>query len=125
MTERSQILAGWKQIAHYLNCGVRTVQRWEEIGCPIHRPHNKKRSAVIALSGEIDEWIRSTASENDQAEGRTRSLKARIAELERENEFLKTALERAPRGEGSLPPERLNAPAGGRRNGLPSSAVDS
>jgi len=32
------ILSGWKEIASYLHCGVRTVQRWEVDGLPIYRP---------------------------------------------------------------------------------------
>lgn len=124
MMQHSQILNGWKEIANYLNRGVRTVQRWEEIGCPIHRPHNRKRSAVMALPAEIDEWVHSTASGNDSPEGLIPRLKTRLAELERENERLRAALERAQRGEGSISPERLNAPAGERRSALPFSDGD-
>jgi len=37
------ILSGWKEIASYLHCGVRTVQRWEMDGLPIRRPLPGKR----------------------------------------------------------------------------------
>ena len=32
-----QVVIGWKGIAKYLGSGVRTVQRWELIGLPVHR----------------------------------------------------------------------------------------
>jgi hypothetical protein len=52
------ILSGWKEIAQYLHCGVRTVQRWEGDGLPVHRPSPHKRSHVIAHSEELDRWIK-------------------------------------------------------------------
>ena len=57
------ILSGWKEIAGYLRCGVRTVQRWEADGLPIHRPSPAKRSHVIAHSEELDRWVRNGCSE--------------------------------------------------------------
>jgi hypothetical protein len=32
-----KILSGWKEMANDLHQGVRTVQRWESMGLPIHR----------------------------------------------------------------------------------------
>lgn len=53
-----QILNSWKEIAQYLNRGVRTVQRWEsELGLPVRRPRGRRRSAVIAMRSDIDEWL--------------------------------------------------------------------
>ncbi|HEY1936979.1 MAG TPA: hypothetical protein VGJ33_03495 [Candidatus Angelobacter sp.] len=53
-----KLLNGWKEISHYLMRGVRTVQRWEiELGLPVHRPHGKSRSAVLAFGTELDEWL--------------------------------------------------------------------
>lgn len=53
-----QILNSWKEIARYLNRGVRTVQRWEaELGLPVRRPRGRRRSAVIAMRSEIDQWL--------------------------------------------------------------------
>lgn len=55
------ILNSWKEIAQYLGRGVRTVQRWEaELGLPVRRPRGKSRSAVIALTSELDRWMAST-----------------------------------------------------------------
>ena len=50
-------LDSWKEIAAYLNRGVRTVQRWERTaGLPIHRVPHEKRGGVYALSGELHAW---------------------------------------------------------------------
>lgn len=61
-TEKSsRILNGWKEIASYLGRGVRTVQRWEiEIGLPVRRPHGKTKSAVMAITSELDAWVAAT-----------------------------------------------------------------
>ncbi len=56
----SIVLNSWKEIASYVGRGVRTVQRWEaDLGMPVRRPRAKSRSAVIAMSDEIDRWLRS------------------------------------------------------------------
>jgi hypothetical protein len=53
------ILNSWKEIASYLGRGVRTVQRWEtNLGLPVRRPKGKERSAVLALTDEMDAWLR-------------------------------------------------------------------
>lgn len=52
------VLTGWKEIAGYLGCGVRTVQRWEKEALPVHRPLPGRRSHVIAYSEELDWWVR-------------------------------------------------------------------
>ncbi len=40
---------------------MRTVQRWEQqCGLPVHRPNGRERSSTVALSAEIDEWLRQT-----------------------------------------------------------------
>jgi len=54
----SEVLNSWKEIAAYLGRGVRTVQRWErELGLPVRRPRGKERSAVIALTPDLDRWL--------------------------------------------------------------------
>lgn len=62
------ILNGWKEIASYLGRGVRTVQRWEQFGLPVRRPKGSDRSAVLALSEELDAWIKNCATHNCAAE---------------------------------------------------------
>jgi hypothetical protein len=57
-TTDQRVLNSWKEIAGYLGRGVRTVQRWEsEFGLPVRRPRGKKRSAVVAISGDVDAWM--------------------------------------------------------------------
>ena len=57
----SSVLNSWKEIARYLGRGVRTVQRWErDLGLPIHRPRGRDRSATLALTSELDEWLSAT-----------------------------------------------------------------
>ena len=64
------ILNSWKEIALYLNRGVRTVQRWEaELGLPVRRPRAKSRSAVIALRSEIDQWLKSCSIPEQKTSG--------------------------------------------------------
>ena len=58
---KSDVLNSWKEIARYLGRGVRTVQRYErELGLPVRRPRGRARSAVIAFTAELDEWLRVT-----------------------------------------------------------------
>jgi CheY-like chemotaxis protein/predicted DNA-binding transcriptional regulator AlpA len=53
-----RILHSWKEIAAYLGRGVRTIQRYEtQLGFPIRRPARKDRSAVMAFTDEIDQWL--------------------------------------------------------------------
>ena len=53
-----EILNGWKEIANYLEKGIRTVQRYErQLGLPIRRPANKPMGSVIATKAELDAWI--------------------------------------------------------------------
>ena len=56
--DSGMILGVWKEIACYLHCGVRTVQRWEMDGLPVHRPAPRRRCHVIAHSEELDRWVR-------------------------------------------------------------------
>jgi hypothetical protein len=54
-------LDGWKAIAHYLNCDVRTAIRWEkDLGLPIVRiGKDVQRSKIAAYKSEIDGWLAS------------------------------------------------------------------
>ena len=56
---KALVLKSWKDIANYLGCGVRTVQRYEHTGhFPVKRVPGKSRGAVFALATEIDAWLR-------------------------------------------------------------------
>lgn len=84
----SKILHGWKEIAAYLGCGVRTVQRWEmEVGLPIRRPRGKQPSNVFAIADELDAWMNAAQIRVSEAE----RLRARIGELEAEIARLRNA----------------------------------
>jgi hypothetical protein len=75
-----QILTGWKAIANYLRKGVRTLQRYErQMGLPIHRPGG--RSSVVAIRGELDNWLASrnqldSAAAHRALDSRTREVRA-------------------------------------------------
>ena len=50
-------LDSWKEIAAYLNRGVRTVRRWErEEGLPVHRQVHRVLGSVYAYKSEIEAW---------------------------------------------------------------------
>ena len=68
------ILNGWKEIANHLGRGVRTVQRWEQLGLPVRRPNSRLRSAVICTSEELDAWVARCAN------GRTDAVRAPVPE---------------------------------------------
>ncbi len=81
--DSTSTLNSWKEIATFLNRGVRTVQRWErELGLPVHRVRKSEHSPVFAYARELKLWMQSTpvfvdqpAPERRQAlrmEGRTR-----------------------------------------------------
>jgi len=68
-THDPAVLTCWKEIAHYMGKGVRTVQRWEqEFGLPVLRPKGiDHKSAVIAYTRELDAWLESNWSRrNDE-----------------------------------------------------------
>lgn len=54
----TEVLSGWKEIAHYLGKGVRTVQRYEwQMALPVRRPAGKPHGSVVATKAEIDTWV--------------------------------------------------------------------
>lgn len=78
------ILNSWKEIASYLNCSVRTAQRFERDGLPVRRPSGHLRSAVIAMSDEIDAWRKNSQNgtkRTKDASARRRELQACTAAL--------------------------------------------
>jgi hypothetical protein len=53
-----QTLDSWKEIARFLNRGVRTVQRWEqELNLPVHRIGTGKRAPVYCSIPELQFWF--------------------------------------------------------------------
>jgi hypothetical protein len=59
------VLSCWKEIAHYLGKGVRTVQRWEqEWDLPVRRPNGASiKGPVAARPADLDRWLSSHWSE--------------------------------------------------------------
>jgi Tol biopolymer transport system component len=62
-------LDSWKEIATYLNRGVRTVVRWErEEGLPVHRLVHDTRGSVYAYRSELDAWWKSRRGHLEQVQ---------------------------------------------------------
>jgi len=88
---QKEILSGWKDIAHYLGKGVRTVQRYErQMGLPVRRPSGNHSGSVIAIKSELDSWIRSSPTAQEY---RDEILSAKRAYLS--SEIVKRLQERA------------------------------
>jgi hypothetical protein len=83
---KQRILTSWKDIAEYLGKGVRTVQRWEdELGLPVRRTGEGVKSGVLAIPEEIDAWVRSLKSvENQAREALIQSLRIENQQLRHE-----------------------------------------
>ena len=55
---KADMLNSWKEIASYLDRGVRTVQRWErDLQLPAHRLGTGKVGPVFAFPSELDLWL--------------------------------------------------------------------
>jgi TolB-like protein len=51
-------LLSWKEVAGYLKCNIRSVQRWERgEGLPVHRHIHQRGSTVYAYTNELDAWL--------------------------------------------------------------------
>jgi hypothetical protein len=57
-------LSTWKEIAVYLDCDVRTCQRWErKLALPVHRfDPDSSKTRVFAYKNELDEWLKKDLS---------------------------------------------------------------
>lgn len=74
------ILNSWKEIADFLQRGVRTVQRWErDLSMPMHRIGSGKRSPVYATIPELKFWMSTAEVDRVQkaqiSEPRTKSTR--------------------------------------------------
>jgi predicted HicB family RNase H-like nuclease len=57
------VLNSWKEIATFLNRGVRTVQRWEKKNqLPVHRVGVGDKAPVFAFPVELQSWLRRIGS---------------------------------------------------------------
>lgn len=81
-------LSGWKEISVYMNQGLRTVQRWERLGLPVHRVGNGKRAAVVAFVEELDAWEKAAPrrllDEIAELKKQVAALQAEVRSLNRE-----------------------------------------
>ena len=105
------LLTSWKDISAYLDRGVRTVQRWEQmLGLPVHRIGTGNRAPVFALKNEIDSWLRRNAGAPPTTHVARQQLNSRQHQLMQVvQEFRECALqlERAVIADGSGPDERV------------------
>lgn len=70
MRKERGILKSWKEIASYLGVGTRTAQRWkDQRGLPVRQPGARRRSAVLGVPEEIDQWLREASSESAHSAG--------------------------------------------------------
>ena len=77
-----RVLNSWKEIANYMGRGVHTVQRWERyFQLPVHRPSGHERSAVVAFSDEIDQWLAATPVKAMRPVARNAGLPPRTRQL--------------------------------------------
>src|SRR5689334_13796087 len=89
---KSQVLSSWKEIAHYINRGVRTVQRWErDYGLPVHRPKAHIKGSVFALKNELDSWLARVPSRDADS---PLLMMDRLRRLEAECDRIREALAR-------------------------------
>lgn len=86
-----KILSGWKEIASHLRQNVRTVQRWELLGLPVHRPKAGPQSQVIAFEEELDVWAEAAPTGVFKT---ITELRAKVARLEEELRSLKHQVKR-------------------------------
>jgi hypothetical protein len=83
---KADILNSWKEIASYLDRGVRTVQRWErDSQLPVHRLGTSKVGPVFAFPSELDLWlngaIRSTPRKQFQTNNRPAVTRDQVSSL--------------------------------------------
>ena len=82
-------LDSWKEIAVFLNRGVRTVQRWEATeGLPVRRHQHRKLGSVFALKSEVEAWWRSRSADLSSDDRASRSATAKEAHPVRKTRFL-------------------------------------
>jgi hypothetical protein len=91
-----KVLTSWKEIAQYFGKGVRTVQRWEAaFDLPVRRAAaGRDHRAILALTDDLDEWIRSW---NSHHKSDLERLREEVASLRAENLALKQKLEERTR----------------------------
>ena len=79
-TRRDNLLSSWKEIAAYLDCDIRTCQRWEKkFGLPVYRVDEESGSRVYAYKDELDEWLKNRNNKNSSpSKAKFQKLKQQI-----------------------------------------------
>jgi hypothetical protein len=98
---RMDMLCGWKEISEHLHLTVRTAQRWEKAGLPVHRVYDSKRSPVVTTVAELDLWLRSKPTPASKQQSAARDWKTAVLQetqsrqrsLHRRNKRLLTKLQ--------------------------------
>ena len=93
----TMILGGWKEIAQYLRCGVRSAQRWQSLGLPVKRLHWGSRATVVADSEKIDRWVHggkdldtpSKVTRNRELQAQVRRFSENLRQLKKTMDLLK------------------------------------
>ena len=75
-----------RKLANHLHEGVRTLQRWELNGFPIHRVRAGTGSLVVAFVEELDAWHEAAPMRTLDV---TRDLKIKVEQLDKEVRALK------------------------------------
>ena len=84
--EGNERLESWKEIASYLRCEVRTVQRWEKSeGLPVRRHLHVKLGTVYAYRSELNAWWKNRRPRSEQSRSRHASEKIMLAVLPFDN----------------------------------------
>ncbi|MBV9342579.1 MAG: hypothetical protein JO159_17040 [Acidobacteria bacterium] len=99
------ILSGWKEIARYLGCGVRTAQRWEGAGLPIHRPLPGGRSHIVAETRDLDSWLQYSVawrSKNDDLLIHLERAHKLRADLQRARQVMHERMEALSKGVAAI-----------------------
>jgi hypothetical protein len=74
------VLKSWKEIAHYLKAGVRTVQRWENFrDLPVYRAGGTRRAPVVAYRPELNAWLQSRGTRKHPARYRAENTRQLVA----------------------------------------------
>ena len=91
--KEASVLSSWKEIALYLNKGVRTAQRWErELGLPVLRlREGEGEGRVIAHRAELEAWLQAQWTCRKPAPQRPPQLS--VSSLPRVRRQLQTHLE--------------------------------
>ncbi len=94
--DSNDFLYSWKEMASFLKCGVRTVQRWEKSeGLPVHRHRHWKRGTVYALKSEVQAWLASRSEKTDSSAFTNHSLTPNGIHAALDNSLLYTLCEQA------------------------------